>query len=126
MKSEDAKSSESLEITITDSLGNYDDEEVNIQLISDIPGYEIASYSAKKSQDSEDYYISIEIPECPEDTESCKIAVAIIPKDGYIEEDWSGNSWSSSSEETISVSSDLSKSSDDRALSGFIFGNFAL
>ena len=43
LQSED---SVAIEIIVSDSLDNYDEDEVDIQLLSDIPGYEIVSYSA--------------------------------------------------------------------------------
>ena len=97
-----------LKITVDDLSGTYDAESVDIQLMSNIPQYDLIKYNAKIDQDSGKYHLDIIIPVSHFDSDSYSIAIAAIPQSGFSETDWSGNRWSTIiSEDINTISNEL-------------------
>ena len=96
-----------LDIVVDDLSGTYDAGSVDIQLVSNIPQYDIIKYTAQIDQDSGNYHLDIVIPVShSDDAESYSIAIAAIPQSGFSETDWSGNRWSTVISEDIDTISD--------------------
>lgn len=121
----DSKSSESeesiiIEVVVSDLSGKYNAESVDIQLISNIPGYETVNFDAKFYQNLGGYYSSMDIHYSSSDVESYAINIAAMPLEGYSDTDLSGNRWS------IVELEELNNLSEDESLRDITSGSVAL